>query len=127
MTNKNDNLTAESNKNIALFLSALKEAVRQYPTYFYVTGPLEQLDSMWDMQPSFNRLESLMLENEATQTFVAAVWSFFRPISLGRASFGESTRAMSQWQKQILAQMMLHDPVSSESGSPQPVLSPDTC
>lgn len=126
MTNENNNTTAcsGSNKNNALFVSALREAVRQYPDYFYITGQLDELDSMWDMQPDFGRLESLLLENEATQEFIIAVWSFFRPISLGKSGFAECTRAMAAWQKQILSQLLLNDPVGMEP-SPTPRFSPE--
>jgi hypothetical protein len=125
----NDNTSAtDATAHQALFVSALREAVRQYPAYFYVTGNLDQLDSMWDMQPDFHQLESLLLENEATQAFIAAVWSFFRPLSLGQSGFADSTRAMHDWQKQILAQMMLHDPLANTSAaSPTPDLNPQTC
>lgn len=125
---KNDNTPSAprggSKKNNALFVSALKEAVRQYPDYFYVTGQLDELDSMWDMQPDFGRLESLLLENEATQEFIVAVWSFFRPITLGRSGFAECTRAMDGWQKQILSQMLVNDPVGAEP-SPTPRFNPE--
>lgn len=103
--------TCGDTTNQTLFVSALKEVVRQYPDYFYLTGDLDQLDSMWDMQPDFGRLESLLLENEATQEFIIAVWSFFRPISLGKAGFADATRAMADWQKQILAQLLVNDPL----------------
>lgn len=104
----------EQEKNNALFVSALKEAVRQYPNYFYITGDLTQLDSMWDMQPQYSMLEGLLLEDEATQQFIISVWSFFRPISLGNNNFADSIRALEPWQKSIISQMILHDPLSAE-------------
>lgn len=106
------------NKNDTLFLSALKEAVRQYPSYFYLTEALDVIDSMWDMQPHYSMLESLLLEDEATQQFVTSVWSFFRPISLGAVSLAETTRAMHPWQKAIIAQLILHDPIGQDGGIP---------
>lgn len=106
--------------NNALFVSALKEAVRQYPSYFYTTAELDDIDSMWDMQPQFNKLESLLLEDEPTQQFIMAVWSFFKPLGLSQVGIAESTRAMYHWQKMIISQMILHDPMGNkgeETGS----------
>ncbi|MCG8669230.1 MAG: hypothetical protein MI867_07425 [Pseudomonadales bacterium] len=108
----------EQNKDNLLFLSALKEAVRQYPHYFYITGELNQIDSMWDLQPQFSTLESLLLEDEPTQQFVIAVWSFFKPIALGESNFADMTRKLHPWQRSILSQLMLYDPLN-EAPAPE--------
>ena len=102
-------------KEETLFISALKEAVRQYPSYFYLTQPLDQVTAMWDLQPQFNRMEELMLEDQATQQFVSAVWSFFRPISLGHSALAEITRSLHPWQKAIIGQLIIYDPIGSNT------------
>lgn len=105
----------QQEKNHAIFVSALKEAVRQYPQYFYLTDHLDNIDSMWDMQPQYSMLENLLLEDEATQYFITSVWSFFRAISLGASCIAEITRHLHPWQKSILAQLILHDPITTEA------------
>ncbi|MCG8313591.1 MAG: hypothetical protein MI976_10275 [Pseudomonadales bacterium] len=107
-------MTLKTNED-ALFISALKEAVRQYPGYFYLTQPLEQVVSMWDLQPQYSRLEELMLEDQPTQQFVTAVWSFYRPISLGQSALAEITRSMHPWQKAIIGQLIIYDPIGRDN------------
>ena len=107
------------NINSRLFLAALKDVVRKHPEYFYVTAPLDEIDSMWDLQPQYSKLESLLLEDRGTQQFIASVWSFFRPLNLGESALAEMTRCMSPWQKAMIAQLIVHDPINNSGSNSQ--------
>lgn len=103
-------MTIDAKKSL-LFLSALKEVARQYPRYFLNSENLDEVKSIWDLQPHYHQLEHLLLEEASVQYFVFAVWSFFSPVSFGKNGIGEMTRPLQPWQKELLVQLILNDPI----------------
>ncbi len=99
----------DNDKNKTLFLSALKEVARQYPRYFSYHEGLDQIESMWDLQPNYAALEHLLLEDEAMQQFIFSVWSFFSPLSFKTNSLAETIRPLEPWQREILVELIIND------------------
>lgn len=96
----------------SLFLSALKEAVRQFPRYFFFNGPLDSINNRWDIQPQFSQLEHLLLEDDAEKQFIFNIWSFFSPISFEKNGLAEMIRPLNDWQKNIICQLIVNDKIT---------------
>ncbi|OUS31206.1 hypothetical protein A9Q99_04195 [Gammaproteobacteria bacterium 45_16_T64] len=101
-----------SERSHSLFISAFKEAVRQYPRYFSYEDILDDIDSRWDIHPDYAQLEHLLLEEDSTKHFIFNVWSFFSPISAEKNGLAEMIRPMLDWQKDIICQLILNDNIT---------------
>jgi len=106
------NLMASSEHSNTLFLSALKEAVRQFPRYFFFSDPVDSVTDRWDIQPDYSQLEHLLLEDDSTKQFIFCLWSFFSPLSFEKNGLAEMIRPLHDWQKSIICQLILNDNMS---------------